>query len=69
MFDLEDRVGFVMWTAETGNASRAEWELMGEGKQDKWLRMARVAIREVRRFETLGAPRGGGILRKLRIVR
>jgi hypothetical protein len=35
-----------MWTADTGNASRIEWNVFQ--RKDKYLRMARVAIRVIR---------------------
>lgn len=52
MFDEDDAIGFVLWTAETGNASRTDWDALrdhadGDGR-DKWLRMARAAILRMR---------------------
>jgi hypothetical protein len=46
MLDEVNEVAFVMWTAETGNASRQDWNLF-EAK-DKWERMARAAILRMR---------------------
>ena len=41
MINETEEVAFAMWTAETANASREEWN---KAEQDKWIRMARAAI-------------------------
>ena len=46
MFDETDEIAFVIWTADTGNASRAEWGLSAQ--KDRWERMARAAIQRMR---------------------
>ena len=43
ILDGEGEVGFVLWSAATGNESRQDWEKLG-AEQDKWRRLARVAI-------------------------
>lgn len=42
MIDDEEEVAFRLWTADTGNASRIEWNVYGN--RDKYQRMARAAI-------------------------
>lgn len=49
MLNEVDEIAFVMWTAETGNASRREWEAFD--KKDKWERMARAAILRMRAMQ------------------
>ena len=46
MLDEEDEIAFALWGVDTGNASRRYWER--EPNTDKWLRMARMAIRRMR---------------------
>lgn len=41
MIDDEEEIAFRLWTADTGNASRIEWNIYG-GK-DRYMRMARAA--------------------------
>jgi len=47
MIDEENEIGFAIWTADTGNASRTEWNALGSGGQDNWRRMARAAIQRM----------------------
>ena len=42
MLDEEDEVAFRLFTADTGNASRIDWNMFGN--RDKYERMARVSI-------------------------
>lgn len=46
MFDLIDEMAFAMFTADTGLASRAEWE---KANKDRYYRMATVAHRVAER--------------------
>lgn len=45
MLSEENEIAFALWTVETGNASRADWDR--EQNKDKFLRMARMAIRRI----------------------
>lgn len=46
MHSDEEEVAFAIWTADTGNASRIEWNVFQ--RRDKYLRMARAAINVIR---------------------
>ncbi len=46
MFNEKDELAFRLFTADTGNASRVEWNMFGN--RDKYERMARVAIDFIR---------------------
>lgn len=48
MINEEDEIAFVIWTADIGNASRSDFNALEEGKRDKWQRMARAAILQMR---------------------
>jgi hypothetical protein len=59
MLDEEDELAFRLFTADTGNASRVEWNIFGN--RDKYERMARVAINFIR-FDEGTRERIDGIL-------
>jgi hypothetical protein len=45
----EDELAFRLFTADTGNASRVEWNMFGN--RDKYERLARVALNFIRHDE------------------
>ena len=53
MLDEEDEVAFSLFTADTGNASRVDWNLFGN--RDKYERMARAAINRINQLNRHGA--------------
>ncbi|QDP67022.1 MAG: hypothetical protein Unbinned3138contig1000_64 [Prokaryotic dsDNA virus sp.] len=49
MLDEIDEVAFALWTADTGNASRADW-IEAVSDHDRYQRMASAAISTIYRL-------------------
>ena len=54
MINLEDEIAFAIWSAQTGNASRAWWsERMTDGGRDQYVRAAKMVVRRLMELNAL----------------
>lgn len=48
MINLEDEIAFIIWSTQTGNASRSWWhERTTEGERDQYVRAAKMVVRRM----------------------